>query len=235
MPALAAVRAGSCGSDRLSDRIRLMSDKGSAANWGRHEAVDLATDELLDAAGRAFAEVGVARATMADVCRHAGCARSTLYRYFENRAALHLAYVNRASLRIAARLAHEVPAGTDPRSVLTERVLFGIRAVREDPMLASWFTPENMAVPIALSSDSEVLAALTEAFTDDVGLGAASAAQRETQGRWLLRSIISLLAMPVDDPDEERAVIEDFMVPPLLGEFTTSGRARRTTLEAGNG
>lgn len=196
----------------MSDTARRSDDP----DWGRHDEVALAVDELLDAAGRAFAELGVGKATMADVCRAAGCARSTLYRYFPTRGALHLAYVNRAALRIAARMPAAAAIAGPSATVLTERILFGIRSVREDPLLATWFSPENISVPIALSRDSEVLDALTAGFTDGLDLPERSAALARRQGQWLLRSIVSLLAMPADDPEEERATIERFIVPALL-------------------
>lgn len=209
----------------FSDRIGNMSDNVEKVNWGRHDEADLAVGEILDAAGRAFADLGVAKATMADLCRYAGCARSTLYRYFESRAALHIAYVNRAALRIAARLAAATSHRGSPAAVLTERILFGIRSVRDDPMLAIWFTPENMAIPIALSSDSEVLAALTAGFTDGLGITDRSDDEIRTQGQWLLRSIVSLLAMPADDSTQERTLVEHYIVPALLQSRSSRDRA----------
>ncbi len=53
-------------------------------------------------------------------------------------------------------------------------------------MLAVWFEPENMAVPMAVSQSAE-----------------------------LLRSIVSLLAMPGTDADAARSTIESFVVPVL--------------------
>lgn len=158
------------------------------------------------------------KATMVDVCRYAGCSRATLYRYFNNRTMLHIAYVNRAALRIAETMGDATPADGPAPVVLAERILYGIRSVRDDPMLAVWFTPENMAVPIALSRDSEVLAALTAGFTDGLGSVSPGSEHTQRQGRWLLRSIVSLLAMPAEDPDEERFLVEDYIVPALLAE-----------------
>jgi AcrR family transcriptional regulator len=190
----------------------------SAADWTREDHEDVAGDKLLDAAGQAFAELGVARATMVDVARHAGCSRATLYRYFDGRASLHLAYVNRAALSIAARISDDRPNINTPSAVLAERILAGIDAVRSDPLLAVWFEPENMAVPIALSRDSEVLAALAAQFTAGLDLPAWTDDELDRRAGWLLRSIVSLLAMPVDSPADERAIVESFVVPPLLNE-----------------
>ncbi len=194
----------------------------SHGEWRRHLSEDVAVDELLDAAGRTFAEIGVGKATMVDVCRTAGCSRATLYRYFESRSALHLAFVNRAALRIARSLGESrSPTPLDTPEVLTERILAGIEAVRSEPLLAVWFEPENLAVPVALSRDSEVLAALAGGFVDGLEQGFESdfsADQVELRGGWLLRCIVALLAMPAADPGTEREMVRSFLVPVLLAE-----------------
>ncbi len=176
----------------------------------------MAIDELLDAAGRAFAEFGVAKATMIDVARFAGCSRATLYRYFPNQAELHLAFVHRATLRIAVRIA----AGHGPGlSVsLTDRILSGIREVRADPMLAIWFEPENMAVPIAVSQSSDLLRSMSVNAIGETVLTNQEREEIERRGEWLLRSIVMLLAMPGKDDAAERAIVESFIVPALLAE-----------------
>ncbi len=179
----------------------------------------MAIDELLDAAGIVFAERGVAKATMVDVCAVAGCSRATLYRYFPNQQALHHAYVNRAVLRIAARLAGaRGDAAESGTTEMTDRIVGGIQAVRADPLLAVWFEPENVAVPMALSQDSEVLQAMGAAFVDDLGPTVNSHEATERRGEWMLRSIVSLLAMPAADAETERMLIESFVLPVLSAD-----------------
>lgn len=184
----------------------------SHKSWRRHNDGGVAVDEILDAAGRTFAERGVRRATMTEVARAAGCSRATLYRYFPNQEALHLAFVHRATLRIV-----EARGSSAPRS-LAGRIMAGVEAVRSDPFLAVWFEPENMAVPIAVSQNSELLRAMSSGLVDQFGAPSLSADEIERRGEWLLRSIISLLAMPGKDLDEERAFVESFVVPALIAE-----------------
>lgn len=153
---------------------------------------------------------------MVDVCAVAGCSRATLYRYFPNQQALHHAYVNRAVLRIAARLAGERGDATDSDpSVMVDRIVGGIQAVRADPLLAVWFEPENVAVPMALSQDSELLHTMGAAFVGELTPTARSQVATELRGEWLLRSIVSLLAMPAADAATERMLIESFVLPVL--------------------
>ena len=182
-------------------------------SWSRHGDGQIAVDELLDAAGRAFAEIGVAKATMVDVARIAGCSRATLYRYFPNQGALHLAFVHRATLRIAAHLAAGSDAGA-PDSLL-DRIVLGMEQVRADPLLAVWFEPENMAVPMALSQNSELLQSLTAGGIDQGGKELVDRNDAELRAGWLLRSIVSLLATPGPDKETERTMIEAFVIPVL--------------------
>ena len=49
--------------------------------WLREEQADLAADKILDAASRAFVELGVSRTGMGDIAQYAGCSRATLYRH----------------------------------------------------------------------------------------------------------------------------------------------------------
>lgn len=185
----------------------------STNRWSRHRDGQVAIDALLDAAGRCFAELGVARATMVDVARAAGCSRATLYRYFPNQDALHLAFVHRATLRIAAQMAGDRDAGA-PDS-LVGRILFGIEQVRADPMLAVWFEPENVAVPMAVSRSSELLQSMSVGLIDENEELLLEREDAELRAEWLLRSIVSLLAMPGADVHAERAMVESFVVPVL--------------------
>ena len=170
-----------------------------------------AVDALLDAAGAAFAEFGVARATMVDVARTAGCSRATLYRYFPDQESLHLAYVHRATLRIAEMMAADREAGAPDD--LVERIVAGIAQVRADPLLAVWFEPENMAVPIAVSQNSDLLRSMTAGFIGEIGDDELGSHELERRAGWVLRSIVMLLAMPGPDAAAERAMVEQFVVP----------------------
>ena len=188
----------------------------SHSRWHRHDNEDRAVDALLDAAGQAFAEIGVGKATMVDVAEAAGCSRATLYRYFPNQEALHLAFVHRATLRTARYLAGERRAGA-PNS-LADRVIAGLASVRSDPAMSEWFKPENMAVPIKVRQNSELLRTMSAALLAELGAVPHCQDELERRAEWLLRSIISLLAMPGRDAASERAMVESFLVPVLVAD-----------------
>ena len=176
--------------------------------------MSVALDELLDAAGLAFERFGVSRATMIDVARQAGCSRATLYRYFPNREALHLAFVHRATLRIAAVVTPR--SGADSPEAVLDLIMDGIAAVRSDPLLAAWFEPEHLPIPIAVSQNSELLHAMTTGLAGGLDGDPTSHAEAELRGAWLLRCIVSFLAMPAQSEATERAMLETFVVPLLI-------------------
>ncbi len=180
----------------------------------RRTSAKVTVDDLLDAAGLAFERCGVAQATMVDVAHQAGCSRATLYRNFANREALHLAFVHRATLRIAAVIAPRRAPQT-PRAMV-DLIVRGINAVRADPLLAVWFEPNNMAIPIALSQNSELLHAMTTGLAGELDRDSRPRADIELLGAWVLRCIVSMLAMPGESEEQERAMLETFVVPLLL-------------------
>ena len=179
--------------------------------WGREERPDLAIEKILDAAEKAFIEIGVSAAGMSKIAESAGCSRGTLYRYFPTRHDLHLAYVNREALRIVARVREAVAGVRDPRRRLVETLLLSVREVRRNAATAAWFEPGASGMAARMSRSSEVVGRLTEGFASELG-----AAADGLEARWLVRIIVSLLSMPGASEAEERALIERFVAPALV-------------------
>jgi AcrR family transcriptional regulator len=178
---------------------------------GDHEAV--AADRILDAAARCFVEQGVARTSMGDVARAAGCSRQTVYRYFEDRAALRTAFVHREARRIGAEVARTVQRVRDPRERLVRAMQAALHGVRSDPTLAAWFTGEGAGLAAGVAAHSPVLEALVAGF-----LGEPSTASSREVARWLVRVVLSLLTMPEASDRQERVLIERFVLPVVSGE-----------------
>lgn len=164
---------------------------------------------MLDAAGELFAARGVDAVEMQDIARAAGCSRATLYRHFENRAALHTAYVHREARAVAARLAQCTAGLGEPRDRLLTGMIEALRLVRENPSLSAWFSRTSAGAQAAGSS--EVVHALSTAFVQSLGPGDPVAADR--RARWLVRVLASLLISPGRDAEDERAMIEEFVLP----------------------
>lgn len=180
----------------------------TSGRWLRDEHSALAAARILDAAAVLFARKGVARTQMADVARAAGCSRATLYRYFESRRALQAAFVDREARRIAATVAGEVAGVEDPSGRIVEGVLAAVSAVRREEALLAWFTEGDAGTAAAVARASELIGRIGAQF-----LGDPDDADVRARSGWLVRVIVSLLAMPPTDDAEERALVERFVAP----------------------
>ncbi|MDJ0867087.1 MAG: TetR/AcrR family transcriptional regulator [Myxococcota bacterium] len=184
-----------------------------ARGWGREEQPGLAAERILDAAEKAFIELGVSAAGMAEIARYAGCSRGTLYRYFPTRHDLHLAYVERATLAINERLRERFAHIEDPRRRLTEAILGSLQEVRRDPGTAAWFEPGASGMAARMSRSSEVVETLNARFVSALFGAREDDPDGRLRARWLARVVVSLLAMPGESEAEERELVERFVAP----------------------
>lgn len=185
-----------------------------AGDWLAARRTEVAADRILDAAGELFARKEAATVGMHEIASAAGCSRATLYRYFENRDALYTAYVHRESYRLYSEMTDQINALTDPRERLIEGMLASLRNVRESPALASWFATTQRPIGAEMAEESEVIKALTEAFV--ISLGPDDPELVAHRARWLVRVMTSLMLFPGHDEDDERSMLEEFVVPILL-------------------
>ena len=185
-----------------------------AGDWLAARRTEVAADRILDAAGELFAQKEAAAVGMHEIASTAGCSRATLYRYFENREALYTAYVHRESYRLYREMTEQINSVLDPRDRLIEGMLASLRNVRESPALASWFATSQRPIGAEMAEQSEVIKALTEAFV--VSLAPDDADVVAHRARWLVRVMTSLFLFPGHDEDDERAMLEEFVVPILL-------------------
>lgn len=138
-----------------------------------------ASERILDAAGRVFLVHGVMVADMADIAGEAGFSRATLYRHFENRTALRIAYMHREARRVAGEVLVATSALDDAGDRITEAVLTAVRIVRETPVLAAWFTPAGSTATAGLAGASDVIESLCAALLDAASLDDAVSAEGE--------------------------------------------------------
>ncbi|UXA16802.1 TetR/AcrR family transcriptional regulator [Mycobacterium sp. SMC-4] len=185
-----------------------------AGDWLGTRRTEVAADRILDAAGELFATKEAATVGMHEIAAAAGCSRATLYRYFENREALYTAFVNRESYRLYREMTDQITAIRDPRQRLIEGMLSSLRNVRTSPTLASWFADTQRPIGGEMAEQSQVVSALTEAFV--ISLGSDDPELVAHRARWLVRVMMSLLVFPGRDEDDERSMLEEFVVPTVL-------------------
>ena len=181
------------------------------SDWLAARRSEAAADRILDAAEELYTLRDSDSIGMNEIARAAGCSRATLYRYFENREALRTAYVHRESRRLGREISQRISGIGDPRERLIASITVTLRMVRDSPALASWFATTRPPVGGELAGQSDVIAALAAAFLHS--LGPDNPAVVERRARWAVRVIISLLMFPGHDDADERAMIEEFVVP----------------------
>ena len=183
------------------------------ADWLTPQRAEAACDRILAAAGELFATQGIEAVGMHDIARAAGCSRATVYRYFENREALHTAYVHRHARAINRELAGLVGGIAEPGERLLAALTHALHLVRENPAFAAWFARTSIGAEVA--GGSKVVQAITAGFLLSVDPADVAGAQRRAY--WLVRVLTSFLTVPGRDPDEERAMLAEFVVPAVLG------------------
>jgi AcrR family transcriptional regulator len=180
-------------------------------DWLATRRNEVAADRILDAAEELYTQRDQASIGMNEIARAAGCSRATLYRYFENREALQTAYVHRETRRLGRAIREQIDGIEDPRERLIASIAATLRMVRDSPALASWFAVTRPPLGGELAGQSEVITALAAAFVNSLGPQDPAVVQR--RARWVVRVLTSLLMYPGRDDDEERAMIEEFVVP----------------------
>jgi len=183
-------------------------------DWLAARRTEVAADRILDAAGELFAQQEAATVGMHEIASAAGCSRATLYRYFENREALHTAYVHREAYRLYREMTEQINSVVDPRERLIEGMIASMRNVRESPALASWFATTQRPIGAEMAEQSEVIRALTEAFV--ISLGPDDPEVVAHRARWLVRVMTSLFLFPGHDEEDERTMLEEFVVPMVV-------------------
>jgi AcrR family transcriptional regulator len=182
-----------------------------AGDWLAAQRTEVAADRILDAANDLFARQEAATVGMNEIASAAGCSRATLYRYFENREALYTAYVHRESYRLYREMTEQIASVADPAQRLIEGIITSLRNVRESPALSSWFATAQRPIGGEIAEQSEVIRALTEAFV--ISLAPDGPEVVAHRARWLVRVMTSLLVFPGHDEADERAMLEEFVVP----------------------
>jgi AcrR family transcriptional regulator len=184
-------------------------------DWLAERRTEVAADRILDAAEQLYTQRDPASIGMKEIARAAGCSRATLYRYFENCEALRTAYVHREADRLSREIKRRIDGVDDPCERLVASIEVTLRMVRDSPALASWFAVTRPPIGGEIAGHSEVITALAAAFVNSLGLedAAADPATIERRARWVVRVITSLLMFPGQDEADERAMIEEFVVP----------------------
>jgi AcrR family transcriptional regulator len=171
--------------------------------------------ELLDAAATRFVAVGIAKTTMEDIAREAGAGKATLYRYFENKAAVVDALVRRENRRFARELRRAVDGQDSAAGQLEAAFVAALEFLRAHPMLNKSLREEpDILLPYLTLRSGAVVQSGMELFSSVIAEGVAQGELRPVNPDWaaetLFRLVMSFFSLPplairIDDPDEVRA------------------------------
>jgi AcrR family transcriptional regulator len=176
-------------------------------------------DRILDGALACIARVGIAKTTLDDVAREAGCARATVYRCFPGRDALLRAALDREVQALAGRVIDAADRADTLAGAIVAVILTAAEPFRTHPALAFVIAhePEIVTAQLSFERGSALLqtAAMfaAPAFSRFVPLDRA-----ERLGEWVARLTLSYLCNPseqvqLDDPAYVRALVDDYVLP----------------------
>lgn len=190
-------------------------------------------DRILDGALACVARVGLAKTTLDDVAREAGCARATVYRGFAGKRGLFAAVLQREVDALGAR-AIEAAATTDSLAdAVVAVILAGSDTFTSHAALrfVVEHEPEILTPQLSFERGSAVLrgagALLAPAFTRFVEPDRA-----ERLAEWVARLALSYLFNPsdqvrFDDPAQVRAFVVDFVLPGVPESVTAIANTAR--------
>src|SRR6476469_643444 len=125
-------------------------------------------DEVLDAAATCIGRVGLAKTTLDDVAREAGCARATVYRLFPGKQPLLLALVERETARFATQLIAQGRAAATLGDAVVATMTFAARTLLAHPALVfvAAYEPAVLLPHLTFEGEDRFLAAASERLAD---------------------------------------------------------------------
>ncbi len=189
--------------------------------------VPVNADRIIDGALACIARVGVAKTTLDDVAREAGCARATVYRSFPGRQALFRAVLDREIATLAARVNGAAAEADNLVDALVAVIATGADAFRTHAALANVLANEPEIIAPQLSFDRGSALLLAAAAVVAPSFSRYLPAERaERLGEWVARLTLSYLCNPservyLDDPARVRALVVDHILPSVIRTSAT--------------
>src|SRR3954469_21277851 len=184
-------------------------------------------DRILDAALACVARVGVAKTTLDDVAKEAGCARATVYRSFPGRKALLRAVLDREIATLAADVLDAAGRADSLSGAVEAVILTAADTFGSHPALGFVVAhePELVAPQLSFDRGSALLqnagAVVAPAFARFL-----PADRAERLGEWVARITLSYLCNPIDhgnldDPAFVQELVADFVLPGVTRSLST--------------
>lgn len=204
----------------IDSSARLADQEAGACPPGEVALRDRISDALLVCVAR----WGIAKTTLEDVARQAGCGRATIYRTFSGGKGAVIAVT---AGREASRLRSEVEAAIEGADDLEELVVRGVTAASRflgdhaalRTLLA--LEPDVVLPHVAFDRLSRVLDHVATIAAPHLAHHIADPEDAARSAEWVARVVISYLLNPADDLDlaseaTARRLVRTFLLPGLL-------------------
>ena len=164
-------------------------------------------ERILEAAFDCIGDVGLARTTMEDVARRAGCTRQTVYRYFPSKDHLMMALVVREEDRFIEETRSAFSTDGDLEDALYRGTLICLRFARSHPLLDRLLgTDAATLLPYLTTRAAPLIARAREAFLREIGRKAWVRSNVKDQAADVaVRMAFSYALTPPDRPPERIA------------------------------
>ncbi|MGH8994280.1 MAG: TetR/AcrR family transcriptional regulator [Acidimicrobiia bacterium] len=173
---------------------------------------------IVDATLTLIARYGLAKLTVDDVARGAGCSRATLYRYYPGKQAVLAAVVAAETARLTAGLDEALAGVATLEEALSAAAGFGSREFAGHRALQFLLAhePGSVLPHLCFAGADRLLVMVSEAVAPHLGRFLPTLAARRA-GEWLARIILSYGCTPPSDPGAGEAavldIVSDFVAP----------------------
>lgn len=199
-------------------------NKNNTTNW-KAKPYSADYDEMriniVNAAWDLIGEHGATSLRLDEVAKKAGCARSSIYRYFDSKKELIVAVLIKWLFDARAELQPILDNIEDPVERLIEGIYIPMQAIRSTPY---FHDPKNnnnfMMASLALETVPEIMSALFDPFFEEAkqqGLLRKNVSSEEA-ARWVLLIIIAMGVFGSGgmQSEEEKDYLKKMIIPSLL-------------------
>ena len=188
-------------------------------------------DRIIAATLVTLARYGVAKTTLEDVAKEAGCARATVYRYFGGKQQLLHAMVVHESQRVLAAIDAAARPGLALDDALVAMATTAAHELLEHDALQFVLAHEpELILPFVTFEGSDQFIAVTGAALAPTFARFLPESEADRAAQWCIRIFLAYLGaddspVTMTDAREVRALIHDFVAPALrVPAFQPTGR-----------
>src|SRR5262245_8590863 len=172
----------------------------SLPRWGEGEGTTMSRREvieehLLEVAAKRFASTGYRQTTLEDIARHAGVAKASMYRYFENKQELLTKIFIKVANAFDSDLQPLLAAPLPPEEKLHRTIQGLLRTIGENVALYTVFYSEEADLPPRLQAEvAEVRRRFVTNLETILHEGMAQGAFRQLDAKLVVYAIMGMCA-----------------------------------------